>query len=174
MFGISYLRHGLNPLQIHKHIRENQRMCGAPSCTGGFGARFYLPNSLKSCSAVYRNWARLRISRSSLALPALENSPDFNRARTPAIACSWFVISARSCSLVNIVRTYEVRLPEGGAAVSAACMCACLMPTTVKVVTELRGMLRDRRNSLIDEIAKDNENDQSNHRVTLLCVLYLH
>jgi hypothetical protein len=118
--GANCLRHGLNRLQIHKHIRENQRICGAPSCTGGFGARFYLPNSLKSCSAVYRNWARLRISRSSLALPALENSPDFNRARTPAIACSWFVISARSCSLVNIVRTYEVRLPEGGAAVSAA------------------------------------------------------
>jgi hypothetical protein len=53
-------------------------------------------------------------------------------------------------------------------------MCACLIATTVKVVTELQGMLRDRRNSLIDEIAKDNENNQSNHRVTLLCVLHLH
>jgi hypothetical protein len=50
----------------------------------------------------------------------------------------WFVISARSCPLFNILRTYEVRLPESGDAVSAACMCACLMPTTVKIITELR------------------------------------
>jgi hypothetical protein len=83
-------------------------------------------------------------------------------------------MSARSCSLVNMVRTYEVRLSDGGDAVSAACMCAFLMPTTVKAVTELRATLCDRRNSLIDEIAEDNENDQSNHRMTLLCVLHLH
>ena len=62
---------------------------------------------------------------------------------------------------------------QAGDAVSVACMCAGLMPTTAKVVTELRGTLCDGRDSLIDEIAKDNENDQSNHRVTLLCMLHL-
>jgi hypothetical protein len=90
--------------------------------------------------------ARLRISRSSFALPALENSADVNRACSPAIASSWVAISAWSCSLLIMVRTYDVRLPEGGLPFPLP-VCACSMPTTVKVVTELRGTLRDRRDS---------------------------
>ena len=41
-------------------------------------------------------------------------------------------------------------------------------------VSGLRASLCDARDSLIDEIGEGNENDQSNHRVTLLCVLHLH
>jgi len=66
-----------------------------------------------------------------------------------------------------MVRTYDFRLPEGGAAVSSACVCAL-----VRCPPHSRSSLNCKVRYVIGEIAKDNENDQSNHPVTLLCVLH--
>lgn len=96
--------------------------------------------------------ARDALAHSSSPLLALENSPDFNRACTPAIASSWATISAWSCSLFIMVRTYDVRLPEGGAAVSSACARAL-----VRCPPQARSSLNCKVRYVIGEIAKDND-----------------
>jgi hypothetical protein len=108
-----------------------------------------------------RFWSKFLLPQLRLFL-ALENSPDFNSACTPAISILMGAISAWSahlCCSPSARRGCRFRC------LSVFARARCPQQSSSSMNCEVF--------YVIDEIAKDNENDQSNQRVTLLCVLHL-